>query len=204
MSSSSALLHRAKYRWSWWWNTQLRAYYVSWASCWSYWSWCPIWPLNKIKQKQLEWLMHFVHLSTHSLSKAGSTEVFFSHSVQHSFHYFFIHHRKAVPTSAFNQPPKPEIVRYLSMVLALPSENRGQIWKSQPSDKNNSEEQKLWEQFEAVEALPLRGRQTPGATSQCRQRKKSAKVKEKKISRGTSHFALLWQAHLYFAHFLCL
>ena len=53
-----------------------------------------------------------------------------------------------MPTSAFNQPPKPEIFRYLSLVLALPSENRGQIGKSQSCDKNNSEGQKLREQSE--------------------------------------------------------
>lgn len=109
-----------------------------------------------------------------------------------------------MPTSAFNQPPKPEIVRYLSMVLALPSENRGQIGKSQPSDKNNSEEQKLWEQFEAVEALPLCGRQTPGATSQCRQRKKSAKVEEKKYL-GEHHILLCFDRLSFTLHisFVC-
>lgn len=82
-----------------------------------------------------------------------------------------------MPTSAFNLPPKPEIVRYLSLVRALPSENRGQIGKSQSCDKNNSEEQKLWEQFEAHSVA---GR-NPGATSQCSQKKKSAKVEGKNI-----------------------
>jgi len=38
------------------------------------------------------------------------------------------------------------------LVLVLPSENRGQIGKSQSCDKNNSEEQKLWEQFETHSA----------------------------------------------------
>lgn len=90
------------------------------------------------------WVINtFCTFVTHSLPQLATLKFSLSHSVQHSFHHFFIHHRKAVPTSAFNQPPKPQIVRYLSLLPALPFENTGQIGKSQFWDKNNSEEQQL-------------------------------------------------------------
>lgn len=55
--------------------TIVRAYHVSWVSCWSYWSWCPIWSLNKINQKQPEWLMHFMCFSTHALPQLATLEL---------------------------------------------------------------------------------------------------------------------------------